>query len=225
MQKPRFTVGIDDAGRGPVVGPMVIAGIKVVGDKITSFDGIEIKDSKELSAGSRSRLLDKIKSIVDGYYSIKISPRVIDRYVRMSIRPGGLNFLEAKAMARIIYKLKPDVAYVDASDVNCSRFCDWIRLNLDFKDVEIICEHRADSKYPIVSGASILAKVIRDREIDGLKKIYGDFGSGYVADPRTVRFLKTFFLEHGSFPPIVRKSWKTLKRLETEVRQSGLQAV
>jgi len=140
----------------------------------------------------------------------------------MTVRPGGLNFLEAKAMARVLSKLKPDVTYVDASDVNCDRFSDWIKLNLKFKDVEIISENHADRKYPVVSGASIIAKVIRDREISDLKKVYGNFGSGYVTDPRTLHFLKEFYLEHNSFPPIVRRSWKTLKQLEEEIKQRKL---
>jgi len=213
MEGLKFIAGLDDAGRGPVIGPMVVAGIKLREDRVEALREIGVRDSKELSARSRERLAEDLRRRVDGYYIVKMLPEVIDRYVDMSIRPGGLNFLEAKAMAKVISKLRPDIAYVDASDVDCGRFCDWIRINLGQLKVELIGEHHADKKYPIVSGASILAKVVRDREVLKLKRIYGDFGSGYVTDPRTIGFLKNYYLEHGSFPPIVRRSWKTLKRI------------
>ena len=222
MGRLRFIAGLDDAGRGPIIGPMVIAGIKIREDRMVILEEMGVRDSKEVSARSRERLAEAVKEHVDGYYVVKISPKVIDRYVAMSSRPGGLNFLEAKAMARVISKLKPDIAYIDASDVDCSRFCDWINMNLESLKVKLIGEHHADKRYPIVSGASILAKVARDREINKLKRIYGDFGSGYVTDPHTINFLKSFYLKHGFFPYIVRKSRKTLKRIENELRQSKL---
>ena len=220
--KLRFIAGLDDAGRGPIIGPMVIAGIKIREDRIEILKEMKVRDSKEVSPKCRERLAEAVRTYVDGHYVIKVPPRVIDRYVTMSYRPGGLNFLEAKVMARIISQLKPDIAYIDASDIDCNRFCEWIAMNLESLKVKLIGEHHADKKYPIVSGASILAKVVRDREIDKLKKIYGDFGSGYVTDPRTINFLKAFYLKHGSFPPIARKSWKTLKKIEDELKQSKL---
>lgn len=217
----RFIAGLDDAGRGPVIGPMVVAGIKLREDRMGILKEMGVRDSKELSARSRERVAEDLRRHVDEYYVVKMPPEVIDRYVEMSARPGGLNFLEAKAMARVISRLKPDVAYVDASDVDCDRFCDWIKINLEPLKVELIGEHHADKKYPIVSGASILAKVVRDREVDKLRRVYGDFGSGYVTDPRTVNFLRNYYLKHGSFPPIARRSWKTLKHIMDEVEQGS----
>ncbi|MEM2123380.1 MAG: ribonuclease HII [Candidatus Bathyarchaeia archaeon] len=219
MERLKFIVGLDDAGRGPVIGPMVVAGIKLREDRLRILSEMGVRDSKELTAKSRERLAEDLRRCVDEYYIVKMPPGVIDRYVDMTARPGGLNFLEAKAMARVISRLKPDIAYVDASDVDCMRFCEWIRISLEPLNLELIGEHHADKKYPVVSGASILAKVVRDREVGRLKRIYGDFGSGYVTDPRTISFLKNYYLEHGSFPPIARRSWKTLKRIAEEVGQ------
>ncbi|WP_457753524.1 ribonuclease HII, partial [Thermococcus sp.] len=83
---------------------------------------------------------------------------------------------------------------------------------------KIIAEHKADAKYLPVSAASILAKVTRDKAIEKLKKQYGEIGSGYPSDPRTRKFLEEYYKEHGEFPPIVRKSWKTLRKIEEKLK-------
>ena len=126
-----------------------------------------------------------------------------------------LNRLEAQTMARIIEALKPDAVYVDAADVVEERFRNHIQENLSFK-TKIISEHKADRIYPVVSAASILAKVERDKEIDALTKEYGDFGSGYLADPKTTIFLNRWLETHSEYPDFVRKSWKPAKRAKNE---------
>ena len=208
-------LGIDEAGRGPVIGPMVIAGIRILSELESTLTKIGVKDSKTLSPNKRSNLLHQIKKIGNGLHIIIVYPKTIDKFVSMKRRPGGLNLLEAKAMSKIISKLKSDLVYVDAADIRCYRFCNWIKMNVAEQDFTLIGEHNADSTYPVVSAASIIAKVIRDREIMKLKRIYGDFGSGYASDNRTIHFLKQYYFENGMFPSIVRKTWKTLKRLET----------
>ncbi|ENN96258.1 ribonuclease HII [Methanocaldococcus villosus KIN24-T80] len=68
----------------------------------------------------------------------------------------------------------------------------------------------------VVSAASIIAKVIRDNIINEYKKEFGDFGSGYPSDIKTVEFLKRYYEIHNKLPPIAREKWKTCKRLKGE---------
>ena len=92
-------------------------------------------------------------------------------------------------MAQIIEVLKPDEAYVDAADTIEHRFGNHIRECLKTK-TKIISKHKADRIFPIVSAASIIAKVERDREVASLKYKYGDFGTGYLTDEKTMVFLR-----------------------------------
>jgi len=124
-------------------------------------------------------------------------------------------------MAKVIKKLNPAIAYVDSSDVRAERFANDI-LNLLPRKIRIISEHHADEKYPVVSAASIIAKVTRDQRIDEIRKMHGEFGSGYPSDPRTIHFLRDWFRRNGSFPDFVRRSWKTATMIEQEFRQATL---
>jgi len=144
-----------------------------------------------------------------------LSPAEIDRVVESKIKLHKLNRLEAQAMASVIAILKPNVAYVDASDVLADRFGEHIAENLSFK-LKIVSEHKADKKYPIVSAASILAKVERDKVISQLQKKHGNLGCGYPSDSNTIKFLETCIRKFGSYPDFVRKSWKTSKRVKSE---------
>ncbi|MEM2401417.1 MAG: ribonuclease HII [Candidatus Bathyarchaeia archaeon] len=217
--------GIDDAGRGPVIGPLVIAGVLIDEERLPNLIRLGVRDSKTLSPRRREYLAGEILKIVEDYRVVKVPPSEIDRVVEHGRRLNRLNRLEARIMASIIRDLKPDIAYVDASDILPERFSQHIAEELPFT-VKIVSEHKADRTYPIVSAASIVAKVERDREIESLKQIYGDFGSGYAADPKTISFLKRWIEEHGSYPDFVRKSWKTVKILlrdRERLRQKRLQ--
>ncbi|MEM2092368.1 MAG: ribonuclease HII [Candidatus Bathyarchaeia archaeon] len=217
--------GIDDAGRGPVIGPLVIAGVLIDEERLPNLIRLGVRDSKTLSPRRREYLAGEILKIVEDYRVVKVPPSEIDRVVEHGRRLNRLNRLEARIMASIIRDLKPDIAYVDASDILPERFSQHIAEELPFT-VKIVSEHKADKTYPIVSAASIVAKVERDREIESLKQIYGDFGSGYAADPKTISFLKRWIEEHGSYPDFVRKSWKTVKILlrdRERLRQKRLQ--
>ena len=124
-----------------------------------------------------------------------------------------------------IYKLNfvPDIVYVDASDILADRFAEHIAESLTFSP-KIVSEHKADVKYPIVSAASIIAKVERDKAICQLQKKHGNIGCGYPSDPNTIKFLETWIRKFGSYPDFVRKSWKTAKRVKskTDLRQKKL---
>ncbi|MEM1514740.1 MAG: ribonuclease HII [Candidatus Bathyarchaeia archaeon] len=213
-----LTCGIDDAGRGPVIGPLVIAGILVNESGLQDLIRLGVKDSKLLSPRKRNELAVQILNIVKKYSIVKVQPWEIDEVVKKGARFNRLNRLEARIMARIIGELKPDIAYIDASDVFPERFKQHILEEIPFK-VEIVSEHKADKIYPVVSAASIIAKVERDREVENLKREYGDFGSGYPADPKTITFLKSWIEEHNSYPSFVRKTWKTAKRILENKRE------
>lgn len=213
--------GVDDAGRGPVIGPLVVAGIRIEEDKIERLKLLGVKDSKQLPPVTRTRLSKEIPGIVDECHVVELPAIELDRIVNRAPKFQRLNLLEAKAMAEVIEKLKPEIAYVDSSDIRTERFKNNILDCLSFKP-RIVSEHKADVNYPVVSAASIIAKVHRDSRIDELKREYGEVGSGYAHDPLTVKFLREYYSGHGDFPPIVRRSWKTLKNILNELAQTSL---
>jgi ribonuclease HII len=202
--------GVDDAGRGSVLGPLVIAGISIERTKIKYLSEIGVKDSKQLSPKTREILYKKIIAIVDDYYVARISPKIIDK----SVHRNQLNHLEAKYMAKVIAKLQPDSSYVDSCDVNPTRFGKEISKLAN--SGKIFSRHHADSRFPVVSAASIVAKVNRDREIEKLRKKY-DLGSGYPSDSKTMQFIMDWILEHNKTPEFVRKSWKPVKIMMNQI--------
>jgi ribonuclease HII len=210
-----LVAGVDDAGRGPVIGPLVIAGVMMKEEDLPKLTQIGAKDSKMLSPHRREVLAVEIKRIVERYAVVELLPREIDDVVVNGRKLHKLNRLEAQGMAKVIAQLKPDKVYVDASDVMEERFKQHILECLPFK-IEIVSEHKADKNYPIVSAASIIAKVERDREIAELRKIHGDFGSGYPSDPRTIKFLDECLKRFGEYPDFVRQSWKPAKKAKSE---------
>jgi len=220
----RSVAGIDDAGRGPIIGPLVIAGVLMDEDKVRELVPMGVRDSKLLTPDSRSDLAQKIEAIASRLSYDEVSPAVIDEVVLKGRRLQRLNLLEARSMAKVIAELKPAAVWVDASDVKPERYARQIldELPSSLKRTVLISEHKADRKYPIVSAASIMAKVRRDAAISALWEEYGNFGSGYVTDPNTIRFLKEWRRTHNYYPPIVRKSWKTLREIESALAQTRL---
>jgi ribonuclease HII len=207
--------GVDEAGRGCVIGPLVVAGVLVKEENLPLLRRVGVKDSKLLSAKKREVLSSEIVRLAEKRVVMKLSPVEIDRVVESGRKLHKLNRLEAQVMARIIEALKPDEAYVDAADVVEERFKHHIQEGLPF-GAKVIAKHKADRTYLVVSAASIIAKVERDREIAALTGEYGDFGSGYLTDPKTMRFLKQWLETHGEYPDCVRKSWKPAKQAKSE---------
>jgi ribonuclease HII len=206
--------GVDEAGKGSVLGPMVIAAVGVPGENTLADLGL--KDSKLLSEAQRERLYPVIRK------KCKVAVVSLDAQDIDAIRKEmTLNAAVARAHAQAISKLSPTCAYVDACDVNVLRYAEMVRAGLE-KDCEIVSEHHADEKYLVVSAASIVAKVTRDRAIKTLAKKHGVIGSGYPADPLTIRYLSEYFDEHRSTPPIARKSWKTVSNLIAQKTQRSL---
>jgi len=206
--------GIDEAGRGCIIGPLVIAGVLIKEENLPLLTQIGVKDSKLLSPKKRQTLATQITQIAE-YHIIKLTPKQIDQAVNSKRKHHKLNRLEAQTMTQIINTLKPDKTYVDAADVNEERFKQHIQEGLTTK-TKITSKHKADKIYPIVSAASIIAKVERDKEIAALKDKYGDFGSGYLTDQKTIHFLKQWLQTHAEHADCVRKSWKPAKQAKNE---------
>ncbi|MGQ0795238.1 MAG: ribonuclease HII [Nitrosopumilaceae archaeon] len=198
--------GVDDAGRGSVLGPLVIAGVSIERSKIKHLSSIGVRDSKQLSPSKRENLYKKIIYLVDDYYVARISPRLIDK----SVRKNQLNNLEAQYMAKVISKLKPSSSYVDSCDVNPVRF--GKKISKLAQSGRIYSKHHADSKFVVVSAASIVAKVNRDKEIEKLRQKH-DLGSGYPSDSKTMQFVRNWITIHGTAPQFVRTSWKPVRLL------------
>jgi ribonuclease HII len=209
--------GVEDAGRGPVIGPLVMAGVLINEKDEKKLVDIGVKDSKLLTPEKREELFNKIKKIAKSYKIIVLSPQDVDDALKSQTL--NLNWLEAIASAKIINALKPDKAIIDCPSTNIRAYADYMGKNIKIK-CETVVEHKADLNYPVVGAASILAKVTRDREIEKIKKKIGEnFGSGYTSDPVTREFLEK---NYDKYPEIFRHTWETYKKLVRNKSQKGL---
>jgi ribonuclease HII len=201
--------GLDEAGRGPVIGPMVMA--LVCSDQETmSFTGA--RDSKILSPSNRERIFSVIMKEARGVsYKIISSTTINEMMEHMT-----LNSIEEEYAKMLIRESPYEHIYVDAFDVNEERLS---RKLSESTGKKVICKHKGDSLYPVVSAASIIAKVTRDSEIEKLKKIYGDFGSGYPSDPKTINFLRASIESNVDISNIVRTGWSTYRNILSQVNQ------
>lgn len=196
--------GIDEAGRGPVIGPLVIAIATIDETRVHLLQEIGVKDSKLLSPMQRERMFEEIKKFckVD---LIKLEPSIIDSAVESE--NTNLNWLEADTGAQLLNLHHSDKAYIDCPSSNPNAYTDYLKKKLDYSP-QLVVEHKADSKYLIVGAASIIAKVTRDRAIEEIKRKYKvEFGSGYPSDPLTSAFVRENHSKYNFF----RKSWATWK--------------
>ncbi len=207
--------GIDEAGRGCVIGPLVIAGVAVKEENLQALASMGAKDSKLLTAKKREALVPEILRIAEKHAILHLTPREIDRVVESNRRLHKLNRLEAENMARIVMQLQPDIVYIDAADVLEKRFGRHVQEASAFK-TQIVSQHKADRTYPVVSAASIIAKVHRDNAVAELRAELGDFGTGYLTDPKTTQFLVAWLEGHKEYPECVRKSWKPAKAVKSQ---------
>ncbi|MGC8645197.1 MAG: ribonuclease HII [Thermoplasmata archaeon] len=196
--------GCDEAGRGPVIGPMVIA--VVCGDE-ERFLELGVRDSKMLSQQRREALFKRIYEVAESVEYRIVSEEEIDT----AVSENKLNVLEAKIISQMIREGGDYV--IDCPDVNEQRFAALLVSLTGNRNVK--AEHKADVKYPLVSAASIVAKVLREREVAKIRDEIGDFGSGYPSDRRTIEFLKSYYRQFRHLPPHTRKSWKTVNSITT----------
>ena len=201
-------LGIDEAGRGSVLGPMVIAGVIIPEKMDKVLERMGVKDSKKLAPHRRTILSRKLKKMFE-YEIVVISALEIDQ-----MRADGINLndIEKNAMRDLIIKLNPQKAIVDAVDVKAERF----QNNLcETTGIDVVAEHKADDKYIEVSAASIIAKAERDAQIAEINKDFikmGGIGSGYPSDPVTKEFLTNY--TYDEMPDFVRKSWATISKMK-----------
>jgi ribonuclease HII len=201
--------GIDEAGKGPVLGPMCVAGVLMDDAANVALLNLGVKDSKKLSPKKREVLAGDIKNIANKYFVLEVSALQIDELRKIMT----MNEIMVVCFAKVLAELRPDHAFVDAADVIAQRFGENIKKKYT-REITITSEHEADVRYPIVSAASILAKVQRDVLVKELgDKIGTDIGSGYPSDAKTIIFLENWVKEHGSLPDFARSSWETSRRI------------
>jgi len=195
----QYILGIDEAGRGALVGPLVLSGVLIKSDKSYFLKNLNIKDSKKLSSKKRSYLYEIIIDEATNVFVQIAWPELIDAYVFNH----KLNLLEAELMAKLINSLNIDAKIIIDSPQNPVSFISLLKTcNID--TTNITCEFSADANYLEVAAASIVSKVIRDNIIANLRKTYGDFNSGYPSDIKTINFVKSNYKQIAS---CIRKSW------------------
>ena len=221
MQHTNRTVtvgGVDEAGRGSIIGPLVVAGISFRKSTIPELSKIGVKDSKALTPRSRVSIYTQLKEMASSICVYRIDCSVIDDNVYLK----RLNKLEAKIMARVINNLHADEVYVDSCDVNPDRYEHCIRSYLPALKPKLRSMHHADSMNRVVSAASIVAKITRDEEIEKIRKTHCSIGSGYPCDYKTMGFISDWISKYKCPPNFARKSWRPLKQMLKNIDQYEL---
>lgn len=219
-----FELGIDDAGRGPVIGPMVLAGCLIDEKTAAKFKKWGVRDSKQLTPKRREFLAQKIKDEAETFEVVLADP---DEINKKQDSGTNLNMLEAEKAAKIVNKInksnKKIKVIVDCPSTSIVKWRDLLMTKInDLSNLEIVCEHKADKNHVSVSAASILAKSAREKEMDKLKEKYGnEIGSGYTSDPKTSKFLTKNVNTHKN-SGIFRKNWSTWKRAQAKTEQKKL---
>jgi len=198
--------GVDESGRGPVIGPMVFCAVVIEKDDEDTLKDLGVTDSKMLDAKTRECLFGEIEKVAEEARILAVNAKDITEWMKTA----SLNDVEAIKTAELLDSLvcEPEEIYVDSPDTVPKRYSQNIR-NLCKKRGRIIAEHKADMNHLAVGAASILAKVTRDAAIEELKKEYGEIGNGYPSDQVTQKWLDRWFKKNRSFPECVRKRWST----------------
>jgi len=213
-------LGLDEAGRGPVIGSMFIGGYMIDEDEESFLQELDVQDSKKLSDKKRNRIEEALNE-KGGKFLKEITATDIDNLREVM----SLNEIETQAFADVIERAEPDKVILDLPEPNSERYIKKVKAELPerFQDLEIVAEHGADDTYPVVSAASIVAKTRRENHVEELHEKYGyDFGSGYPHDPPVKEFLREYFNENGEMPSDTRISWASAEKIVKEESQSGL---
>jgi len=212
-------IGIDEAGRGPVAGPLVLAAVGVTEEQLEQIEKLPLKDSKLLTPQQRKELLKEIQKITDKCYYAIVSAVEIDNKRKVM----SLNELEALKTAELIEKFE-DIKkiIIDLPDPRADQYKRRISKYTKIDDYNIIAEHKADMNYKICSAASVLAKEKRDELVREIEEKYEVIlGSGYPHDERTIKALENY-AEKRERPTFVRYSWETARRIWNKVDQKKL---
>ncbi|KAJ2745769.1 hypothetical protein GGI20_001886 [Coemansia sp. BCRC 34301] len=221
-----YVLGVDEAGRGPVLGPMVYATCFCLESAYASLSSMGFADSKQLTEEQRDKLFMVLQEphvqAHTGWSVRCISPQDISQCMLRRSK-YNLNSLAHDATIQLIRDAL-------ARGISLRRvFIDTVgpphtyqkRLQELFPGIDITVAKKADSLYPIVSAASICAKVTRDAHLTNWvfqesrlqSQISRKYGSGYPSDPNTVRWLKQSVDHVFGFPSIIRFSWSTCVKL------------
>lgn len=175
--------GMDEVGRGPLAGPVVVCAVVMPLEEDKLIDGID--DSKKLSEKRREALYDKILEVAKAVSVVRVEPEEIDE----------INILNAtkKAMRKAVddIKDKADIAFVDA-----------VKLDLPIPEVAII---KGDAKSYNIAAASIIAKVYRDRLMYEYAKEYPQYDFASNKGYGTAKHIAAL-REYGA-TPIHRRSF------------------
>ena len=210
-------LGIDEAGRGAVLGPLVLAGVKIDKKDESKLKTLGVKDSKLLSRKQREILYPKVKEIAKDYVVVKVPAKEIDE-LRERI---NLNKIEAMKIGEILNVMKADHAIIDAPQVSTDKFKAIVKSYTNAK-TKLQCENYADMNHVTCAAASILAKVERDWEVDAItKEVNFDVGVGYPSDERAVNFVKKA-LKEKKFLEHIRFSWVTVSDIIEQKEQRSL---
>jgi ribonuclease HII len=202
-------LGLDEAGRGSVLGPLVVGAFCCTEDELPSVVAAGARDSKLLAPERRSEVYRRLAAVGERR-SISLPPRAIDRYVA----GGRLNELELVTFARLARRLRPATVFVDACDPNAERFGERLAAAIG-SELRVVSRHHADRDYPIVGAASIVAKVRRDAALRALRRaIPEELGSGYPSDPATRACVERHARDGGVVPSWMRRSWETVQRVK-----------
>lgn len=194
-------IGIDEAGRGPVLGSMFVAGIATPEPDMLP-EGVA--DSKTVPPETRERLVDAMEA------DNRIDTAVIEVTVDEIDTCRSITERTARATAEIIDRLTEASSRitVDTGEADTDKYRNRIiRHSQAEYDIDVLVE--ADVTVPVVSAASLLAKAYREHHVDSLRATYGAIGSGYPADPTTRSFLADYVVEHGELPACARGTWQT----------------
>ncbi len=203
-------LGADEAGKGPVIGSMFVAGLVIEEDKLFDLAGFGVKDSKLLTPAKREILAKKINGIATDQYILEVKPNVIDE-LRLVMT---MNDIMVRSFSTVVARLHADRAILDAADVNAQRFADRVKA-ASKTTMDLVAEHKADQRHHVVSAASILAKVRRDASMRELEEaMHCKIGSGYPHDQDTINFLNEWVKENRQLPPCARHSWATAQRIK-----------
>lgn len=188
-----------------VIGPLVICLASCSRNEEKRLNRLCKKDSKQLTAQQRADIYEELKQFCN-FRWMEVSALDLNELMKTI----SLNEIEAKCMASLIKNVREGDVMIDLPD----RYSYTFKKRMEgYGVVKFEAEHKADENYPIVAAASICAKLTRDKKIEEIKTVVGDFGSGYPSDPKTRTALKDreFFLRTKSF---IREKWKTLDTIK-----------
>jgi ribonuclease HII len=204
-------LGFDEAGRGSVLGPLVVGGYLLAEADVDAIREAGGRDSKGMTAARREAAAGRLRALGEGWRTVSITPAEIDR--------GNLNALEEDAFVRICSELSPDAVQIDApvAPRGIEAFRARMAARFDLPLDRVTATPRAENRFPAVGAASVLAKVERDAALEHIREQHGDLGSGYPSDPVTRAYLTGLLRRGDDLPEFVRTRWDTLKRLKEEI--------